>query len=166
MNSDHVYLPTEPDPEGRGLRGRRKGRVRFGRSEELGAPSPFHLTGPHRRLSAEVVCVAGESARMLQIKSSEVPPRPPHCQPCALPVLSWLTLKPCTKGSLRASCVPPWDALLPLPCEGLGLAMRCGAGAPSGAGGCKEPVRSKPCSEPGHPKPEGTGCTTTSVRAK
>lgn len=75
MNSD-VYLPTEPDPEGRGLRGRRKGRVRFVRWEKLGAPSPFHLTGPHRR-PAEVVCVAGESARMLPIKSSEVPPAPP-----------------------------------------------------------------------------------------
>lgn len=88
MNSDHVYLPTEPDPEGRGLRGRRKGRVRFVRSEELGAPSPFHLTGPHRRLSAEVVCVAGESARMLPIKSSEVPPAPPPlpalCPACAV----------------------------------------------------------------------------------
>lgn len=50
--------------------------MRFVRSEELGAPSPLRLTGPHRR-PTEVVCVAGESARMLPIKSSEVPPAPP-----------------------------------------------------------------------------------------
>lgn len=82
VNSDHVYLPTEPYPEGRGLRGRRKGRVRFVRLEELGAPSPLHLTGPHRHCW-EVPCMAKECARMLPIKSSEVPPAPTmlHCQP-------------------------------------------------------------------------------------
>lgn len=82
MNSDHAYLPKEPYPEGRGLRGRRKGRVRFVRSEELGAPSPLHLTGPHRH-SGEVACTAKESARMLPIKSSKVPPAPLDAVPPA-----------------------------------------------------------------------------------
>lgn len=48
MNSDHVHVPIEPDPEGQDQRGRRKGRVRFVRLEELKAPSNLHPRGPHR----------------------------------------------------------------------------------------------------------------------
>lgn len=75
MNSDHVYLPTELYPEGRGLKRRRNERTRLVISEELGGPSPLHLTGPHRHCG-EVACMAKESARMLPIKGSIVSPAP------------------------------------------------------------------------------------------
>lgn len=126
MNSDHVYLPTEPYPEERGPRGRRKGRVRFVRSEELGVPSLLRLTGPHRHCG-EVACMAKESARMLPIKRSEVPPAPssaalPVPLPCLLMLSSGLKLQPCMKGakcSLSASCLAlAGCSHSPQPCEG------------------------------------------------
>lgn len=154
MNADHAYLPKEPYPEGRGLRGRRKGRVRFVRSEELGAPSPLHLTGPHRH-SGEVACTAKESARMLPIKSSKVPPAPPRCcaaSPIPLPSLlmlsSGLRLQPCTRGvkcSLSTSCM----ALAAFSsCVNLELAPSSSpwvpgrSGESGGVGGCNAPHRS------------------------
>lgn len=101
--------------------------MRFVRLEELGAPSPLHLTGPHRHCG-EVACMTKESARMLPIRSSEVPPAPPvlRCQP--VPVSSLLVLsrglkqQPGTRGvkcSLGASCMTlAGCSCLPQPCEG------------------------------------------------